>query len=144
MTENARIEEIIEKDGMYVSSVSGYSMSPMLKDKRDTVVIVPVNGKIRKGDVVLYCHGGRYILHRVVKIKGESYVMCGDNRVELERDILPSEIIGVLSRVYRGDKEIKLSGLGYKAYCAWIRMWFYPRRAWRRARAFCHRAIKKK
>lgn len=144
MTESLRIEEILEKDGMYVSCVSGYSMSPMLKDKRDTVVILPVKDRIRKGDVVLYYHGGRYILHRVVKVKGESYVMCGDNRVELERDILSSEIIGVLSRVYRGEKELKLSGIGYKTYCAWIRASFYPRRAWRRAKAFCHRATRKK
>jgi hypothetical protein len=144
MTDSLRIEEIIEKDGMYVSTVSGYSMSPMLKDKRDTVVIVPPRDKIRRHDVVLYYHGGRYILHRVVKAKNGSYVMCGDNRTELEYGIMPCEIVGVLSEVYRGEKKLKLSGVGYRSYCAWIRLMFYPRRTWRRIRSLFSRAARKK
>ena len=52
MQEN-RIEDIIAHDGMYVSTVSGGSMKPMLVDRRDTVVISPPTGRLKKYDVVL-------------------------------------------------------------------------------------------
>lgn len=139
MNEAFEIEEVIKNNGMYVSTVSGYSMSPFLKDRRDTVVILPPPEKIKKYDVVLYRYKERYVLHRVVRVRGDELVMCGDNRTEREYGITVSEIIGVLSEVYRGDKKVKLNGVGYQIYKRCAVLGFYPRRLWRTFKGFCGR-----
>lgn len=40
---DSSIEEILQKDGRYVCTTVGYSMYPMLCDRRDTVVIRSVS-----------------------------------------------------------------------------------------------------
>lgn len=111
-----KIEEIIARDGVFVSTTSGTSMKPMLRDRRDTVVIVPVKGRLKKYDVALYRSGEKYLLHRVVKVLPDSYVFCGDNRVVLEKGIGDDDVIGRLSEVWRGEKKLDLDGFGYKFY----------------------------
>lgn len=38
-----RIEEVLEKKGVYIGMTAGVSMYPMLRNKRDTIVVVPSN-----------------------------------------------------------------------------------------------------
>lgn len=111
-----KIEEIIARDGVYVSTTVGTSMMPMLRDRRDTVVITPVSGRLKKYDVALYRSGEKYFLHRVVKVLPDSYVFCGDNRTVLEKGIRDDDVIGRLSEVWRGEKKLDLDGFGYKFY----------------------------
>ena len=33
------IEDVIQKDGVYVSTTAGVSMYPMLRNRRDTIII---------------------------------------------------------------------------------------------------------
>ena len=143
MNGTVRIEEIIKKDGMYVSTTSGYSMSPMLKDRRDTVVILPPPEKIKKYDVILYFRDGRYILHRVVRARHGEFVTCGDNRVELEKGITRADIVGILSEVYRGKKKIRMNGIFYKLYSRFAVLSFYPRKLFRDFKVACGRIPKK-
>ena len=79
MMQKSKIEEIIAKDGVYVSTISGYSMSPMLKDRRDTVVVSAFSGELKKYDVALYRVGEKYVLHRIIKVLENEYIACGDN-----------------------------------------------------------------
>ena len=67
MNRKLNIEEILKRDGVYVSTTSGISMSPMLRDRRDTIVVTPVAGGLKKYDVALYKRGDSYVLHRVIK-----------------------------------------------------------------------------
>ena len=68
MNDVKSIAEILERDGVYVGTTSGVSMKPMLRDRRDTVVIVPATERLKKYDVALFTQGGRCFLHRVVKV----------------------------------------------------------------------------
>ncbi len=128
MTGQKRIDDVIAQDGVYVSTTSGVSMYPMLRDRRDTVIIEPYQGRLKKYDVPLYHRGDKYVLHRIVKVLPEGYVICGDNCLKKEYGISDREIIGVLTGFYRDGKEIDMNGYGYRCY-ARIWVWLYPFRA---------------
>lgn len=134
------IERIIEEQGFYASTVVGISMYPMLRNRRDTVIISPVDGRLKKYDIPLYRRGDAYVLHRIVRVLPESYIICGDNCMELEYGITDEQIIGVLTGFYRDDKMADINGFLYGIY---VRVWcfLYPiRRLGKRIRL----AVRKK
>ncbi len=119
------IEDVIQKDGVYVSTTAGVSMYPMLRNRRDTIIIKPVTGRLKRYDVPLYRRGNEYVLHRIVTVKPESYVICGDNCMRKEYNITVQQIIGVLAGFYRDGKEVDMNGWKYRLYCrAWVAL--YP------------------
>ena len=75
MTDNTRIEDILRQEGFYTSTTRGISMYPMLRDGRDTVIIRPPEGRLRKYDVPLYRVGPKYVLHRVIQVLPDGYVI---------------------------------------------------------------------
>ncbi len=121
-------EEEIEKNGRLIYSNTGVSMLPLIRQGRDLIVIVKPRGRLGKYDVPLFRRdSGQYVLHRVVKVCGDGYVIRGDNCYSEERGIKDSQIVGVLSMVVRGGKEISVNSAGYKLYS---RLWcfLYPLR----------------
>lgn len=120
-----RIEEVLEREGVLVSTTVGVSMYPMLRNRRDTVIVSPASGHLKKYDVPLYRRGGKYVLHRIVDVVDDRYVICGDNCIRREYDITDREIIGVLTGFYRGDREMAMDSIGYRIY---VRVWcaLYP------------------
>lgn len=124
-TEPLHIEEVLEKQGFYMSTTVGTSMYPLLRNRRDTIVIYPVTEPLKKYDVPLYRRREKYVLHRIVKVTPQGYVICGDNCIQKEYDITQDQIIGVLRGIRRGEREIKMDGISYQCYC---RLWvaFYP------------------
>ena len=135
------IEEVLVQQGVYVSTTVGVSMCPMLRNRRDTIVVEPLHGRrLRRFEVPLYRRGDDYVLHRCVEVHSDSYTMLGDNCLNKEPDIPDERVIGVLTGLYRGEKKIDMDGLPYRAY---VRVWYaiYPlRRCVMRARAFAGRA----
>ena len=73
------IEDILNERGFYISTTVGTSMYPMLRNRRDTVVIRPVTGKLKKYDIPLYRRGDDYVLHRIIGNSEQGYVICVDN-----------------------------------------------------------------
>ena len=73
--ETRSVEEALRENGVYISTTSGVSMRPLFANRRDTVIISPVNGRLKKYDVPLYRRGDQYILHRIVKVLPDSYVI---------------------------------------------------------------------
>ena len=116
MKEKKTIEEVLASEGVYVSTTSGVSMQPLFYDRRDTVIISPVKGRLKKYDVPLYRRGDQYILHRIVKVLPDSYVICGDNCINLEYGITDADIVGVMTAFYRKDRYGTPSDLSYRIY----------------------------
>ena len=112
------IEEQLERDGIIASFTSGFSMYPMLYNRRDCVVIEKYRADAKKYDVLLYrTPKGKLVLHRVVKNKkiGEKLVIRGDNCAECE--YVPEEwIIGKLVEFTRKNKDFKVTDKGYRLY----------------------------
>lgn len=127
MKNRTGIQEILEEKGIFISTTVGVSMFPMLRNRRDTIVIEPVKGRLRKYDVPLYKRGDKYVLHRIVKVTTAGYVICGDNCINQEYLVTDEDIIGVLTGFYRDEKKVNMNGLLYKMYC---RVWVitYPLR----------------
>lgn len=117
--ERKQIEQVLKEKGYYVSTTSGLSMFPMLRDRRDTIVLSPVEGRLRKYDIPLYCSGDKYVLHRIISVKPDYYIIRGDNCTYKER-VKQEQIIGVLTEFYRGEKKISMEGAGYQLY---VRFW---------------------
>ena len=116
MTDINNIENILDSEGMYISTTSGVSMYPMLRDRRDTIVVTPCRERLKKYDVALYRRGESYVLHRVIEVRPDSYVIRGDNCIAKEYGITDANILGKLTAFYRKDKEINMNGAAYKLY----------------------------
>ena len=115
-------EEIIERDGRLIYTNKGNSMMPLIKEGRDLLVIEKKDGRLKKFDVPLYKRDtGQYVLHRIIKVRQSDYVICGDNRVNMEYGITDRHIIGVLTAVIRNSKELPVSSTKYKLY---VRLWY--------------------
>ena len=114
------IEDVIKNDGEYISTSVGVSMIPMLRDRRDTVVIRAVQGRLERFDVALYRRGDNYVLHRVIKVLPDSYVFRGDNCMRRETGVTDADIVGKLDTVIRNDRKISVKSKGYRAYSVMI------------------------
>ena len=116
MNEKGSIEKVIASEGKHVSTTSGFSMWPLFYDRRDTIIVKPYEGRLKKYDVPLYKCGSRYILHRIVEVRPDSYVICGDNCERKEYGITDEQILGVLTGFYRGSKQVNMDSWQYKMY----------------------------
>ena len=97
------IQEVLERDGVWISTTTGTSMWPMLRDRRDTIVVRPIEGRLRPYDIALYRRGDAYILHRVIKATADGYRIIGDNCMAYE-EVPNSDILGRLDEFWRGER----------------------------------------
>ena len=102
----SNIEKILKEQGICTTTTKGDSMNPMLVEGRDKVVVVAPQFPLKKYDIPVYRKMGHYTMHRIVKVTKNGYIICGDNRGRLERNVKDSDIIGVLEGVYQGDTYI--------------------------------------
>lgn len=126
--EKMTIEEGIKINGYHLSTIVGDSMMPLLRNRRDMVKIVPVSGVLKKYDLPLYKRPtGEYVLHRIVKVKKDHYVICGDNRFLREK--VPFDwIVGVTESIFRDDLEVSTDNQEYISYVKKICRTFWIRR----------------
>ena len=121
-----KIEDIIEKEGYYISTSVGNSMLPFLRERKDTIVIQK-REQYKKFDVVLYKRKDNYVLHRIIKVLPETFHIRGDN-CYYDEYVKHNEIIGVMVECYRGEKKVNLNSIFYKLYVC-IRVYSYPIRS---------------
>jgi len=121
MSNISSFEEQLALHGRIIYTNVGDSMMPLIKEGRDVMIIERPTGRLGKGDVPLYIRdNGQYVLHRVLKVLPDGYIICGDNRASLERDITDRHIIGVLTGLIRDGREISFDTFSYKLYRFWI------------------------
>ena len=121
--EFSTIEYFLKTKGYFVYTVKGTSMMPLLRQKKD-VVMLKSKGEERckKYDVVLYRTADRhkFILHRVLKVRPNDYVIAGDNNTFLEVGITDQMIIGVMTGIRRNGRDISMDNKLYKLY---VHLW---------------------
>lgn len=124
---SVNFEELLARDGYLVYKTRGVSMEPMLRQNRDLVIIRVPTCRLQKYDVALYRRGRSYVLHRVIGVEKDHYLIRGDNTYSVE--IVPDEaVIGVLTSFKRKGKTISTENRFYRFY---VRFWntIYPVRA---------------
>jgi len=137
--EHCTIEQMLAEYGVYAGPVKGVSMEPLLREQRDIVVIKRARGRLRENDVPLYRQGDRYVLHRIIKVLPDSYVIRGDNCIRKERGITDADIVGVLTEYSRKGKHCSVSDPDYLRYVKRVRLSFPLRAGYYRLRGIAAR-----
>lgn len=137
-------EEEIARTGKLFFTNVGDSMLPLLREKRDILIIEKPTGRLKKYDVPLYKRdNGQYVLHRILQVREQDYVICGDNRWWREEGVTDRHIIGVLTGMVRDGKTVSLDHWKYRLY---VHLWcdfFWVRAGILRAKQFIKRRRKK-
>ena len=122
-----RIEDELSEHGTYATNTNGISMRPLFKTHRDVVVLKKLDREIKKYDILLYTDPlGRYILHRVIGMRGDTLVIRGDNT--FKKEYVPRErVLAYTVSFNRRGKHHTVDEFGYKLYS---RVWnfLYPLR----------------
>ena len=118
-------EDILCEKGFIVYTNIGVSMLPLLRQRSDIIAIRnKAPGRCKTYDVVLYKRGDMYILHRVLKVLPNGYLIAGDNNTFVERDVTDEMILGVMVRVIRNGKDIYMDNPWYRLYVhLWCDCW---------------------
>ncbi len=122
-------EEELEKNKRLIYTNVGDSMLPLIHEKNDILIIKKARGRLKKYDIPLYRrNSGQYVLHRILKVRKNDYVICGDNRWQKEYGITDQHIIGVLTEIVHNGKKISVTD---KKYLLYVHLWcdFFPIRA---------------
>ncbi|MBE6727212.1 MAG: hypothetical protein E7562_01025 [Ruminococcaceae bacterium] len=132
--DSCSIEQILAEHGEIMTSSAGISMYPMLRNRRDMVVIVKLYRKLKRHDVPLYrLKSGKLVLHRILKVKENGYVIRGDNLYEKEF-VTDDMIVGVLKGFHREGKYYDCeTSRAYHTYIIYNRLnyplrWFWKKR----------------
>ena len=115
------IVEVTESGGEFELYPRGTSMLPLITEDRDSVILVKPRESISRGDIVLYRReNGQIVLHRVVRVEGDEFTMCGDNQMRLERGIGRDRIIAIVSSLKINGRTVDC---GSKKYKRWVNRW---------------------
>lgn len=105
----------------------GTSMLPLLRQGKDAVEVSPLPEKLQKYDLPVYRYpSGKYVMHRIVGFEKDGYICLGDNTYQYEH-ITRDMMLGVVTTIRRGDRNISVQSPWYGMYC---RIWcaLYPLR----------------
>lgn len=119
----AVIQEVLDSGGEFQLYPRGSSMLPLIREGRDWVMLVQKGKTLHHNDIVLYHRkDGSFVLHRIVKVRNDGYVLCGDNQVQLETGIQDDQIIALVKGIGRKGKQVSKHSLWLRLY-EWI--WCY-------------------
>ena len=127
------VGEMLLQNEEAASLTAGASMRPMLREHKDVVVIKRVDAPLKKGDAVVYPNNnGQYVLHRIIRIKGDTLIIRGDNNDFIEK-VPKDQVVGILKEFYRGGKYCNCEkSVPYKLYSWYIRNSYPLRYIWRK------------
>ena len=129
-------EEMLEKEGQVITHVAGFSMVPLLYDRQSIVIVEDIrNREPQHHDVVLYKIGDTYILHRILKILEEDYLIRGDNTWVIEH-VPKNCVMAVMTGFYRRPegKLIDRKNVLYQLYVFLLPLIRWGRRIGRKIR----------
>ena len=109
-------EEVLAEKGKLIYTNVGDSMYPLIKP-RDLLVIKRPELPLKRLDIPLYKRdSGQYVLHRILKVRKDDYLICGDNRVGTESGITDRHMIGVLTDIIRSGETISVYSAKNRIY----------------------------
>lgn len=124
--------------------LQGSSMQPLIRRGTDPVTVVPLSRPLRTGDVVLFTTGpGRYVIHRVWKLRPGNVRTLGDNCWKPEPWLPISAVLGQVVCYTRNGRKHRLDTRGARL---WGRVWmavFPLRRCCMKVRSFAGRCYRK-
>ncbi len=102
--EYGSIKEVLDSNGIYTGLTMGISMEPLIHHQKDNIIVVKPKGRLKKYDVPVYITSkGKYVMHRVIEVHDDHYIIVGDNLVQREY-VTDDMIIGILVGFYKNGK----------------------------------------
>lgn len=98
------LKEILDTYGQYTGLTMGTSMKPLIHQQKDNIIVIKNKERLKKYDVPVYLMpSGKYVMHRIVKVCDDHYVIVGDNLLKKEY-VTDDMICGVLVGFYKNGK----------------------------------------
>ena len=95
--------------------VRGESMRPFLRDGRDTVTLRRIAPQdVRRGQIVLFRDGTRWVLHRVREVRGERLTLAGDGNYRAVERGPRSAVLGAAVAVRRAGKVLRCGSVRWR------------------------------
>lgn len=112
-TDAATLEQMLLQEGVLLRPVEGDSMIPLLDQTTDVVRLIVPPKELQCYDLPLYRRpNGALVLHRIIKVRRNDYITCGDNRTRYER--VPKHwVVALAQGRYRGDEYLSFDDEAY-------------------------------
>ncbi|HOI27120.1 MAG TPA: S24/S26 family peptidase [Paludibacteraceae bacterium] len=103
--------------------VAGYSMRPLLENRRDSVILKSTK-ECQLHDVVLAeVTPGRFVLHRVIAVDNDHLTLMGDGNLFGQEHCMRKDVIGVVAIFVRKNRKLdaKAKWMPYYIYI-WLHL----------------------
>lgn len=84
----------------------GNSMLPFIRGGKDSVRLRKMPS-VEVGDIILVRLPGRYVLHRVIALDGDTVTLMGDGNIVGTESCPLGEVLGTVVAIQRGKREVK-------------------------------------
>lgn len=100
------IGKLIEEGQEVIFKPKGMSMLPFIRGGRDSVLLRKAD-ELKVGDIALaeICEG-RYVIHRVEKIEGETVILMGDGNLVGRERCRRKDVIAIAVKIIKSNREI--------------------------------------
>jgi len=105
--------------------VNGRSMYPFIVGGQESVVLVKPSGLSVGAVVLAQVEGGRYVVHRIVKMEGDKLTLMGDGNLCGQEHCLVEDVKALAIQVV--GKEGKTRSLTSRRHLLAARLWFMLR-----------------
>ena len=118
MTNGISYEDYLDRYGSLTYANVGESMLPLLRQGQGLFTVEKKGGtRCKAGDVVLYRRPpSHYVLHRIIEVRDNDYIILGDNCVTREYGVTDDDILGVMTGYVRNGKRPRVDEAGYRIY----------------------------
>lgn len=101
--------------------VTGDSMYPTFRHRKDVVFLTKPTRPLKKKDLILYQReSGQYVLHRIVtRPKNDAFICSGDNQWEKE-PVCAGQVIALAERFIRKGRAHTARDFRYRL---WVGLW---------------------
>ena len=139
-------EKYLKSHGEVMMPIQGTSMLPLLRQGKDLVLIErkKENYRYKEGDVILYrrVEKKQYVLHRIIRVCADDYVLLGDNCFSKEYGIRDEDILGIMTGFVRLGRHHSVQEKGYEWYREFMLSTTDFRCRWKKHLFFCRQKLK--
>lgn len=126
------VKRLLREGNIVTVPVKGSSMSPFIVEGKDRVVIEGIEAatpeKIGRrtaetGDIVLFQAGGKYYLHRILRLSDGVAEIQGDGILKSKEFCHPDDIFGRVTTILKdGERPVSVDSPHYRAL---VRLWLF-------------------
>jgi signal peptidase I len=113
------VKELLGEGKKVSLYVQGDSMRPFLKNGDKVLLTSASSRRIKKGAIILARSSMGIVLHRVIQVNEDSYLLAGDAHSKQVEKASVADVIGIVVGAHRYGKEIHLDS-SYKRFLSFL------------------------